>query len=179
MSRRDARLRAIRAEIHKCRDELVFLGCVDLTLKQSRDDALRRTIAQLDQMKPKINSIALLEFVDGVRPLLEQLTNASFDDSKEGSTLLQTTYTKLKFSLTTLVKAISNAEFTRAIEQVETTIERTTRVHNTNHDHYLQAVLHMIGAHMTLIYYEFMNESWLKPVAMGIPTISHILQDAY
>jgi hypothetical protein len=64
------------------------------------------------------------------------------------------------------------------MKQVEENIDNATRCHKNDLDLYLQAILHMIGAHMMLIYYEFMNEAWLKSVAMGIPGISHILQDA-
>jgi hypothetical protein len=177
MSRRDVRLRAIRAEIHKCRDELVFLGCEDQNLKHWRDDALRRIIAQFELMAPQITNSPLGPFVDGVTPLLQQLMNASFDTVKTVTTFLDQAYSFITPLLDKLAHAISNVAFSDKIKEIETNIVRATKVHPTNADQYLQSILHMIGAHLILIYYEFMNESWLRPVAMSIPTISGILHD--
>jgi hypothetical protein len=154
----------------------MFLGCADQTLKHWRDDALRRTIVQLDAMDPHIQNDALRVFVTSVKTLLQQVMNASFDGSSMSYLIVK--YNDLKIAVNKLTKGISDAQFTEKMKQVEENIDNATRCHKNDLDLYLQAILHMIGAHMMLIYYEFMNETWLKSVAMGIPGISHILQDA-
>jgi hypothetical protein len=177
MSRRDVRLRAIRAEIHKCRDELVFLGCEDKSLEDWRDEALDRIMFQFNLIAPMIPDTPLLKFVNGVKSLLQKLKKESFSDVGSITTFLNQSYSDLKPLLTALANAISNDEFSEKITAIENSIARATKVHPANADHYLQSILKMIGVHIMIIYYEFMNEPWLKPVATIIPTLSGILHD--
>ena len=178
MSRKDAHLRAIRAEIHQCRNELVFLGSGLGSMKESRDEALKRVVVHLNQVSrvKQIKDTPLKPFVDGVIPLLNELRTTDFSGRNAGLELLNRYYETFNSLLTTL--ATNDTALSNKFNEIKENIAKAAKNHNANLDIYLQTTLHMISAHMMLIYYEFSSEEWLKPVAMSIPTISHMLEDA-
>jgi hypothetical protein len=77
MSRRDVSLQAIQAEIHKCRDELMFLGCGDRQSEPKCADALSQIIVRLDTMASKLSEGPLLIFITSEKELLQEVMQAS------------------------------------------------------------------------------------------------------
>ena len=177
MSRRDVSLQAIQAEIHKCRDELMFLGCGDHGSEPKCADALSRISVRLDTMAAKLSEGALLTFITSEKVLLLQVMDA-LTKRTVTTGFLHSACSYLKCDLGMLGTALSNPAFTEKIAEIEKKILMATNGRHTTDVHYLQCILHNIGKYMLQNHHQFNNEPWLSPVAEDIPVLAGMLRDA-
>jgi hypothetical protein len=178
MSRRDASLQAIQAEIHKCRDELMFLGCGDHGSEPKCADALNRISVRLDTMAAKLSEDPLRTFLEGIKPLLLQVMTVSRNGVVSMEYLHDAYHNYFKIDLDILKKQHPDAAFTDKIAEIETQIFTATNGPHDSADHYLQCILHNIGKYMLQNHHQFNYEPWLSPVADDIPVLSGMLQNA-